>query len=295
MSDTALRSAALAAVQTLWRRFGDAVPYSAIAEGFSYEDERVPFLSTFEGMYKPTTLARGALSVRSTLASRYTDERLSDDRTWYEYSPHDSRNRWVRENLEDGTPLLYFLQVRPKPGVEYLIFAPTEVIEDDVAGHRFLLDLSPSHLYEPIPDHAPRVFERRYGVSHSTVRLFQAHFRRSVLAAYRNRCAVCVLRERPLLDGAHLVPDREEIGEPRVSNGLSLCATHHRALDRDLLGITPELNVHVFRERMEHPDEDAAEILTRYDGASLRLPREPADQPDRDLVAWRWEQTVEVT
>ena len=40
---------------------------------------------------------------------------------------------------------------------------------------------------------------------------------------------------------------------------------------------------------------DAAAILTRYDGVQIQLPREPTDEPDHKLVAWRWKQAVEVT
>jgi putative restriction endonuclease len=104
-----LRNGALFAVQRLWRRYGDAVPWSAIAAGFRYGGDRIPFFSTFEGVYKPRQLQAGALSVRSTLASRYDDERVSDDHVWYEYSPKPERNRWLRECMEYELPLLYFL------------------------------------------------------------------------------------------------------------------------------------------------------------------------------------------
>lgn len=295
MTDLDIRNAALFAVQRLWRRHGDSVPFQAIEEGFQFESERIPFLSRFEGVYKPARMGRGALSVRSTLASRYEDERLSDDQVWYDYSPHDSRNRWLRQSLEGRLPILYFLQVKPKPGVEYLIFAPVEVVEDDPRRRRFLLDLSPSAIFErPEEKRRPQlVWERLYGVSVVKTRLFQAHFRRRVLEAYGGRCSVCSLGERPVLDGAHLVPDREELGEPKVTNGLALCALHHRAMDRDLLGVTPDLTVHVFRDRLERPEDAASEPLTSFHGERLRLPGDAFSAPDRELVKLRWRQAME--
>jgi len=114
-----------------------------------------------------------------------------------------------------------------------------------------------------------------------------------VLSAYGRRCSVCTLRESPLLDGAHLVPDREELGEPRVENGLSLCAIHHRAFDRDLLGVTPELRVHVFHDRLEAPEEEPTRVLTRFHDEDLRVPDEEAVRPDPELVAHRWEEACE--
>jgi len=298
VTDRDLRNAALFAVRRLWRRHGDAVPWGPISDGFEYGGERIHFLSPFgEGVWKPTQLAAGALSVRSTIASRYDDERVAEDRVWYDYSPHGSRNDWLRQCMEDRLPLLYFLQVKPRPGVEYLVFAPVEVIADETARERFLLDLHPSELYEgreeldvePVPERLHRVFERRYGVSEVRTRLFQAHFRREVLGAYGRRCSVCSLKESPLLDGAHLVPDREEPGEPRVSNGLSLCALHHRAFDRDLVGVTPDLTIHVFRERLEAPEEEPTRVLTRFHEEELRVPDREDARPDPELVAHRWE------
>jgi putative restriction endonuclease len=129
--------------------------------------------------------------------------------------------------------------------------------------------------------------------STTRTRHFQAHFRRAVLAAYRHRCGICAIGEKPVLDGAHLVADREEPGEPRVSNGLSLCALHHRAFDRDLVGITPDFAIYVFRDRLEYPDEDEGAILTRFDGDRLRLPRDENLHPDRELVDWRWQAALE--
>lgn len=297
MGDLDLRNAALFGVQRLWRRFGDSVPYAAIEGGFEHAGERIPFLSAFEGVYKPAALQTGVLSIRSTLGSRYEDERISDDRVWYEYSPKGYQNDRLRESMMEGHDLLYFLQVKPKPGVEYLVFAPVRVIEDAPGRRAFLIDLSPSALYEGTPDVDARlhqVMERRYSATEIRTRLFQAHFRREVLRAYRDRCAICHLRERPVLDGAHLVPDREELGVPRVSNGLALCALHHRTFDRDLIGITPDFKLHVFRDRLEQVEEEATDTAVgRFHNRALSLPTEKSHQPDRDLVAIRWGQALE--
>jgi putative restriction endonuclease len=44
------------------------------------------------------------------------------------------------------------------------------------------------------------------------------------MRAYRHRCAICTLRERELVQAAHIVPDIEEQGIAAVVNGLALCA-----------------------------------------------------------------------
>ena len=86
---------------------------------------------------------------------------------------------------------------------------------------------------------------RRYGVQTTHQRLHQQAFRDRVMRAYREHCAVCRLRHAELLDAAHIIPDSDPEGEPRVSNGLSLCKLHHAAFDQKLFGIRPDLIVEV--------------------------------------------------
>ncbi|MGH7627862.1 MAG: HNH endonuclease, partial [Gemmatimonadales bacterium] len=76
-------------------------------------------------------------------------------------------------------------------------------------------------------------------------RLHQERFRFSVLSAYGKQCAMCRLRHVPLLDAAHIIPDREERGLPEVPNGLALCRIHHGAYDVHILGVDPDYRVHV--------------------------------------------------
>lgn len=67
----------------------------------------------------------------------------------------------------------------------------------------------------------------------------QMVFRRSLMAAYAARCAICGTTLQALLEAAHIIPwsesDRKHRIDPR--NGLLLCATHHRLFDLGLMGI----------------------------------------------------------
>ena len=90
-----------------------------------------------------------------------------------------------------------------------------------------------------------REIRRAYGEVTVRTRLHQAHFRKDVLGVYRGRCCVCELQTRPLLQGAHIVPDSDAMGVPSVQNGLSLCALHHAAYDREILRIDPEYRIKV--------------------------------------------------
>jgi hypothetical protein len=68
--------------------------------------------------------------------------------------------------------------------------------------------------------------ERRYVVRETKVRVDQVRFRGRVVPAYSSQCSICTLKELLLLDAAHIVGDVEDLGEPTVQNGLSLCAVH---------------------------------------------------------------------
>jgi putative restriction endonuclease len=73
--------------------------------------------------------------------------------------------------------------------------------------------------------------ERRYALREIQARFpHQASFRDAVLTAYGGRCAISRLPEPRLLDAAHIVMDADEqLGQPVVSNGLSLTKIHHAA------------------------------------------------------------------
>jgi putative restriction endonuclease len=94
-------------------------------------------------------------------------------------------------------------------------------------------------------------------------RLYEARFRNAVLDAYRDRCAVCGLHVRTLLDAAHVTNDRDPKPAIDVSEGIALCATHHRAFDANILSYDNEYRIHI---RVE----DAA--LLAFDGQLLLLP-----------------------
>lgn len=289
MDDQDIRLAALAAARSLQQRWGDAVPFEEIEKGCLVDGERMLLMSRAEGVFKPAALSAGVLSIRSTLLSRYTDERLSDRHTYYEYSPLPGRNERIRVSMQEEHDLIYLLQVKGKPNAEYMVIAPVRVVGDDPATGRFTVDLSPQlPLYDPArlePIVAP---PRLYESATVQVRLFQAHFRKAVLGAYEDRCCVCSLPERPLLDGAHIIPDREPEGEPVIQNGLAMCVLHHRAFDTEILTVDADYKVRVFEERLVHPGDPANRVLLDLHGRAIRLPEDRAMWPDRERLENRY-------
>jgi putative restriction endonuclease len=114
-----------------------------------------------------------------------------------------------------------------------------------------------------------------------------------VVPAYELQCAICRLRELRLLDAAHILGDVEG-GEPAVSNGLSLCAIHHRAFDQNLVGVSADYILHVSKRLREDEDGPMLELLKHFHEASLHVPRRAADRPDREQLDARFARFVDL-
>jgi putative restriction endonuclease len=144
-------------------------------------------------------------------------------------------------------------------------------------------------LEEPEPAPIAIGVERRYAVREMRVRQHQGRFRALVLQAYRDRCTICRLREVRLLDAAHIVEDLDPKGLAEIPNGLSLCSIHHRAYDQDLVGISPDYEVHLAQRLTDEEDGPMLDVLKDAEGRTIELPRKTLWHPDRKRLAARFE------
>jgi putative restriction endonuclease len=142
---------------------------------------------------------------------------------------------------------------------------------------------------EPEPVIVEDPLERQYVFRETRVRVHQARFRGRVIPAYRNLCAICRLKEQRLLDAAHIVGDLEVRGEPVIANGLSLCSIHHRAFDEELVGISPDYEVHVSRRLLDEDDGPMLDVLKGFHRRPIEIPRQKTWRPDRERLAMRFE------
>jgi putative restriction endonuclease len=79
-------------------------------------------------------------------------------------------------------------------------------------------------------------------------------------------------------------------GVEEISNGLALCAIHHLAYDRNLLGIDPSGVVHIARGLREQSDGPMLrEGIQSFHGKRISLPTAPIDRPDPERLAVRFE------
>jgi putative restriction endonuclease len=85
---------------------------------------------------------------------------------------------------------------------------------------------------------------RRYAVLTTRRALRDIRFRKQVLEAYGHRCAMCGV-QLGLLDAAHVIPVEHPDGSDETSNGVALCALHHRAYDRSLITFDEKYRIRV--------------------------------------------------
>ena len=292
MRDDDVRSACFSALDVLQAKWGADVPYAALLEGFNFRGRRVPFLNRAYGIYRAADVQRGpaALSVNSSPKQvRYQDEQTPDG-VLYRYQgedPENHFNRWLRSAHLLDVPIVYFVGSRPN---HYQPIYPTFVEQDYSAELRVLLTFGKMRgpYDERAPVHIPDLIERRYLVREVKQRIHQAQFRGAVLPAYQDRCAICRLREVRLLDAAHIVGDAEDAGEPVVSNGLSLCSIHHRAFDEDLVGVAPDLRVHVAGRLLNDEDGPMLDVLKGFHGSAIEAPTKRLWRPDPDRLEIRF-------
>ena len=296
LDETRIRLDAINFVRALRERW-IAVPASELRR-FKSGGRRV-HLKGQQGIFKPVGLTE-PLSVTTTIDSKHAQDTIEGSRVVYEFVSRDYDNEALKRAAEAELPLIYFLQVKKRPVTEYVIFAPVYVVGWDDDTRCFAVDLSeqkPGEVTTPAPlarqlqlhvmrtPQSPseiRELTKSYAVTSVQRRLYEARFRNAVLDAYRDRCAVCGLHVRALLDAAHVNGHRDPKVEIDVGDGIALCATHHRAFDANILKFDDEYVIHIdMRDRTRVGDGELAMLLA-YDGKPLSLPGQERFRPRRD-------------
>jgi putative restriction endonuclease len=244
-----------------------------------------------QGIFKPAELSE-PLSITSTIDSPYNDNTVDGTRVLYDFLPasrqHD--NEGLKRCAELELPLIYLLQVKRRPGPEYVVFAPVYVIGWDDAARTFLVDLSeqtPGAVASPVPSRRQldlawvhqasanevRELTRTYVATSVQRRLYDAKFRNKILRAYRERCAVCGLGIRSLLDAAHVSGDRDPKPAIEVSDGIALCAIHHRAFECGMLTWDDDYRVRIHLPSPGEAGDGERQMLLAFEGKLLSLPK----------------------
>jgi putative restriction endonuclease len=302
--DAEVRACAFRWLDEQLARHGDALAGGLLRTGFEHAGHKIPLLVQ-QGIFKPAFLEM-ALSLRTAADSPYPDHFEDQDTLVYSYQGDDPLrfdNVAVRKAMHAQVPLVYLYGLTRSPS-RYAVVHPVYVVADDMPTRRFRVQAEPSagilrgaSLAQALTgarvsaDPVEARIRRAYGTREVRTRLHQRRFRERVIDAYREQCAMCRLRHRELLDAAHIVPDREDEGEPVIANGLSLCKIHHAAFDEALLSVEPKgCRVRVRRAILDEEDGPMLRHgLQGLEGVRILLPRRVADRPDPERLRRHWE------
>ena len=127
-----------------------------------------------------------------------------------------------------------------------------------------------------------------YSLRTTKHRNHQAWFSSRIRSVYGYRCAFSNLPLGKLLVGAHIKAD-EDGGPASVPNGICMSTLHHAAFDSYLIGVDPDLRIHVSRNVFDADDGPLLASLQGLDGGSLRVPDEPLARPDSAFLEWRFD------
>ena len=289
--DTKVRLAAFRWLEGIQDNDDNPLPRGLLQQGFELDGQRIPLVAP-KGIFTPrgcdyplsiTTIANGPYHDRFEDAYRLSYSYRGDD-------PAHPDNVGLRQAMHDRVPLAYLFAV--SKGL-YKAVKPVYVTADQPRNLTFtvMADVGADSRSLLALEDAPQVeLRRRYITAAVQQRLHQAAFRERVLSAYRVHCAMCHLRHRELLDAAHILPDADPDGLPKVSNGLALCKIHHAAFDKGILGIRPDYVIEVRGDVLAETDGPMLRYgLQALHQSRLLLPRRPEDRPSADALERRYQ------
>ena len=112
-------------------------------------------------------------------------------------------------------------------------------------------------------------------------------FREAVREAYGNRCAMCGV-QLELIEAAHLVPHNDPRGLDTISNGVALCALHHRSLDTGLVHLDTSYNILINPVRYKYLAKlrrlEGFRRFKRQLSEKIRLPQDHSDYPLEEYI-----------
>ena len=298
--DWAIRIQALSVVERLAVSFGGRIPRAEITAGFAYEGDKIHLASRAHGIFKPRQMS-AALSVRTVKPragrpSWYRDQNASFDLATgllpYDLvpDPRHPTNESLRLAYERRAPLIYFRAVEPTYYEAIWPIWVEDFSEDEgsvllTAADPVRKDVSSAQAERPLT--TTDVREPSYSLRKSKHRNHQAWFSSRTRSAYGYPCAFSNLPLEKLLVGAHIKSD-EDGGPASVSNGICMSTLHHTAFDNYLIGMDPDLTIHVSRAVIDASDGPLLASLQGLDGATLRVPHQPLARPKPTFIEWRF-------
>lgn len=269
---------------------GDVLPRVLLEQGFIFKDERITLLGP-KGIWKPRVMEY-PLSITTTQSGPYSDMHTPDGFLKYKYrgtDPNHPDNVGLRKLISLKKPLIYFYAIEKG---RYLVTRPVYIINDNIRNLEFTVAVDDTESVKQVADRVEEeaeYYRRLYLTANIETRVHQRSFRERVLRAYQNQCALCKLKHIELLDAAHIIPDKEEKGDPVIQNGLALCKIHHAAFDNNFIGISPDYIIKVRPDVLRESDGPMLRHgIQSLNNSKLILPAKASNWPDRERLSIRY-------
>ena len=269
---------------------------------FEFGGTQHRLIGPFTGIWKVAALSDSAIAISTEYVPDGRKRQYSDGEgpdglqryKWRKTNPDQWENRALRKAMERNLPLVWLVGIGYVPGTTQQLYdarLPVYLIGEEPADHQFVVAFEQGQ--EVLPSGEPPAVQeivKRYNERIVKTRYHQPLFRARVIHAYAERCAVCRLPFTELLEAAHIRPDSQG-GSAKISNGMSLCKIHHGAYDSDIIGISPDYKIHVRESVLATFDGPTLQYsIKEMNGEDLRqIPKDASSQPDRELLAERFE------
>ena len=270
--------------------YGDVLPREILTKGLYFNGERITLLGP-QGIWKPKIMTY-PLSITSISTGPYSDSFTQEGFLKYKYrgqDPNHPDNKGLRSLISLGKPLIYFHSIIKG---KYLATWPVFIINDNNQDLFFIVAVddikSVKNEYEQVSEDAI-YYRRSYLTSTILTRVHQRSFRERVLLAYQNHCALCNLKHVELLDAAHIISDKEDIGDPIIQNGLALCKIHHAAFDNNFIGVSPDYIIKIRPDFLKETDGPMLRYgIQSLNNVKLILPTHKIHWPDKERLERRY-------
>lgn len=299
--DAAIRASLLTAIASLASKHGGLIPSDELQQPIAIPGGGEIRLWDQSGIVTRKGL-RGPIALFSRRdaagKSRYPDQWLPDGDLIYRYrsgGPNVADNVALRNAFLEQLPMIHFEQQREGGKVFYWASWPIFVSQDYPENNYVKISAAITSEKSQGEVHAIAEPQRAYSERTTMYREHQKGFRASVLRAYANKCAICRLELPTLIEAAHIIPDREEKGEPIVPNGIALCKIHHAAFDSNILGISPAARGHAPQITIKDSImsiSDGPMLLhgiQEMNNIAMTLPELSVDHPDNERLEIRYE------
>lgn len=115
-------------------------------------------------------------------------------------------------------------------------------------------------------------------------RINQSFFRSAVMSAYNFRCCISGIGNPELLEACHIVDWKQDaVNRTNPKNGLCMNPFFHKAYDKLLISITPNLTIEISDEIIDNTSEPSfKDYLCRINGRHIIMPDK--FQPQKEFI-----------